>query len=95
MLSVALSCLLLTGFLASPVLGQAIDVEQGNIIKLILGIVIGVTVAGALLPGIFNDTATLETDSAGDLDTSEEGLIGVWNILIIVAVMMAIVGFVV
>ena len=67
-------------------------VEEANLAKAIVGLLVGIVVATNLLPTIFNQTTTLEADANDDLDASEEGLIGVWPIIIIVGVMMAIIG---
>lgn len=75
---------------ASP-LAQDANYEAG-IVGMIVGALVGVVVAVALIPVIANQSATLQTDSAGDLDTSEEALIGLWPLLVIVGVMMGIIG---
>lgn len=66
--------------------------NEASIVSMVVYLLIGIVVATHLLPTIFNNTAVLETDSAGDLDTNEESLIGTWNILIIVGIMLAIIG---
>ena len=97
-LSFALSLAMVFGFCANNFYADAWEergTNNGSVIGLIVSLVVGVTVASALLPTVFNQTADLEEDTAGDLDTDEEALIGVWNILIIVGVMLAIIGVVV
>ena len=86
-----LSAFAILGCMASPAVYQP-QVEESSIVGLIVGALVGVVVAVALLPTIANQTASLEADTAGDLDTSEEALIGLWPLLIIVGVMMAIIG---
>lgn len=97
-LSVLASICLLGAFLGSNVYADTFEdrlynIDESSIAGMLVGALVGVVVAGALLPVIANQTAVLETDSAGDLDTNEETLIGLWPLLIIVGVMMAIIGF--
>lgn len=66
--------------------------NEAGIVGLIVGSLVGVLVASALLPTIANQTAVLETDTAGDLSTGEESLIGTWILLVIVGVMLGIIG---
>ena len=75
-------------------LEEEYETYSSGLITGIIGIVVGVAVATAILPNVFNNTHTLETDSAGDLDTNEESLIGVWNIVIIAGVMLSILAIV-
>ncbi len=93
-LSVLCSLIIATTMIVSPAIAVDALVEESSIITVMVALVVGVVVATALLPTIFNQTAVLEADTAGDLDTDEEALIGVWNILIIVGVMIAIIGMV-
>ena len=67
-------------------------VEEQGIVGMVVGALVGVLVASALLPTIANQTVTLETDSAGDLSVGEESLIGTWILLVIVGVMLGIIG---
>ena len=90
----ALSLIGLTGLSFSGIaVTDPIEVCEASIAGMLIGALVGVVVAAALLPIIGNQTTTLETDSAGDFSTSEESLIGLWPTLIIVGVMMAIIGF--
>jgi len=70
------------------------EAYTSGIIGGVVSLVIGVAVAVAMLPNVFNDTAELEADSAGDLDSSEESLIGTWNVVIIAGIMLMIIGMV-
>lgn len=70
------------------------ETYDGNIVKVVVGLLIGVVIATNLLPTVFNQTYALEQDDLGDLDTNEESLIGTWNIIIIAGIMLAIIGIV-
>lgn len=85
----ALGCFAVSG----AYVNDPVEVAEASIAGMLVGALVGVVVAGALLPIIGNQTTVLETDSAGDFSTSEESLIGLWPTLIIVGVMMAIIGF--
>lgn len=81
--------LLVTGTYCISGVSQ-VEVIESSIVGLIVGALVGVVVAVALIPTIANQTATLETNA--DLDTSEQTLVGLWPLFIIVGVMMAIIG---
>ena len=87
-----MSCAFGFGGLMGQISYDGLEVRESGIVGLIVGSLVGVLVASALLPVIANQTTTLEADAAGDLETSEEGLIGTWNLLIIVGVMLAIIS---
>lgn len=69
------------------------DIVEAGPMMIISGLVT-VVIAVALLPTIANQTANLETDAAGDLDTTEETLIGLWPLLLIIGIAMTFVGFI-
>lgn len=75
-----------------PATAGEVDVEKQSIGGMVVGALVGVVIAVALIPVIANQTADLERDTPEDLDTSEETLVGLWPLLIIVGVMMAIIG---
>lgn len=97
LVSIAISGIMLLAFCGNHVYYEGFEdryeVHDANIVKLLVGALVGVVVAGALMPIIANQTAVLETDSVGDLSTQEESLIGLWPLLVIVGVMIAIIGF--
>lgn len=90
--SVFLSFAVLLGLTGNVLYESQIDVAQSSLGGAVITLLVGIVVAVNLLPIIFNQTNTLETDAGGYLDTNEESIIGVWNILIIVGVMLAIIG---
>lgn len=92
-ISIALSFCVLSCFIGASVMSEPAGVNESGIIGLIVGSLVGVVVAVALIPTIANQTATLELDTAGDLDTTEETLIGLWPLLIVLGVMLAILGY--
>lgn len=65
---------------------------EAGIVGLIVSALIGVIIAGALGPTIFEQIHDLENDTGSHLSTGEENLIGTWTLLIIVGVMMAIIS---
>lgn len=89
--SIIASALLISCFIGGSVIGQETDVVESSIGAMVITALVGVVIAVALLPIIANQTATLENDT--NLDTSEQTLVGLWPLLIIVGVMMAIIGF--
>jgi len=94
-LSAIFTALLIMGCFGQTLLAPSdsqIEASESSIVGMIVGALVGVVVAVALIPTIANQTTTLETDTAGDLDTAEEDLVGLWPLLIIVGVMMAIIG---
>lgn len=68
------------------------EVYEESLGKIVVSLLLGIVVAVNVLPIIFNQTNTLESNA--DLDTNEQSLVSTWNILIIVGVMMAIIGIV-
>lgn len=68
------------------------ETYSSSVIGAMFGMVVGVYVAVAILPMIFNQTAVLERDAAGDLSDSEESLVSVWNIVIIAGFMGLLFG---
>jgi len=93
-LSVLFTAMCVVGFGLSATFSNdlMVEAEESSIVGMIVGALVGVVVAVALIPTIANQTAALERDTAGDLETAEESLIGLWPLLIIVGVMMAIIG---
>jgi hypothetical protein len=87
---VGLSLLCAIGSFALTDQESTIERYEQSIIGLIVGALVGVVVAVALLPTIANQTNTLKADD--ELTDSEQSLVGLWTLLIIVGVMMAIIG---
>jgi len=108
-ISAVFTALLLFGFFAQSIISQTdekVEIYNSDIVTLVVGALVGIVVAVALIPTIANQTTTLEDDyqdnatgvstshsgDTGDLDSAEEDLVGLWPLLIIVGVMMAIIG---
>lgn len=95
-LSVLCSLVMCLAFASSVVVSEQYEERyehyESNLGKGVITLLVGIVIAVNILPIIFNQTTTLETDTAGDLDTNEESLIGTWNILIIVGVMLGIIA---
>lgn len=93
--SVALSFMMVVAFTGSNLYAEnyadRIAYESSIASMLILALV-GVIIAGALLPIIANQTAVIEADTT-NFSSNEISLIGLWPLLIVVGVMMAIIGF--
>lgn len=68
------------------------EAHEGGIVGGIIGAFVGILVATTIGPIIFNDTAELERDTAGDLDASEETIVGTWTLFVVLGVMMAVIG---
>lgn len=68
------------------------EFEENGIVGLVVGALVGILVATALLPVIADNINTLEEDTNDNFSQDEEDLIGTWNLLIIVGIMIAIVG---
>lgn len=66
-------------------------IHTQSIIGVLVGALVGVVVAVSLIPTIANQTAVLEADD-DNLSASEQQLVGLWPLLIIVGVMLAIIG---
>lgn len=64
-------------------------VQEQGIVGLIISALIGVLVAGALLPTISESVADLE-DNNTILDNSESDLVGLWLTMIIIGVLLGI-----
>lgn len=64
--------------------------EEASIGGMVIGLLVGIVIAVNLMPIIANQTASLESNA--DLDSSEQTLVGLWTLLIIVGIMMAIIG---
>lgn len=66
-----------------------LELEHASIATFIVAILVGVVVANALIPTIANQTAQLEAND--DLETAEQDLVGIWDLVIIVGVMLMII----
>lgn len=66
-----------------------LEVQHSSIATFVVAILVGVVVANALIPTIANQTAQLETNT--DLETEEQDLVGIWDLVIIVGVMLMII----
>jgi len=85
-----ISALAILGCGFNSVTASETGIQEASIVGLVVGALVGVVVAVALLPTIANQTGTLESNA--DLSTAEQGLVGLWPLLIIMGVMMAIIG---
>lgn len=68
------------------------EVEQESLAGGFIGLVVGGVLAMKIAPIFFNATATLETDSAGDLSTDEESLVGILPYMLIFGIIGMVVG---
>ena len=87
--SILLAVVTISAFGFSTVYEES-QYQEGSIIGLVVGALVGIVVAVALIPTIANQTADLEENA--NLSTAEQSLVGLWPLLIIVGVMMAIIG---
>lgn len=66
------------------------DINESSVITMVVGALVAVLIAVNLLPIIANNTAELENNT--DLTENEQSLVGTWDILIIIGVMIGIVA---
>lgn len=66
-----------------------LEADHASIATFVVAILVGVVVANALIPTIANQTAQLEANT--DLETEEQDLVGIWDLVIIVGVMLMII----
>lgn len=95
-MALALFCasLMVMGIAVGNVLSADAHVEimESSVIGLVVGGMIAVIIAGALLPTIFNQSDNA-VDEAEDFNRdTEAALIDLWPLLIVVGVMLAIIG---
>jgi hypothetical protein len=90
LMTVAVSLLFCFGIVSSIAFSKEVNVDQASV-GLIIGGLVTVIVAGALLPLIVNQTAELSANEE-ITGTNMESLIGLWPLLIVVGVMLAIIG---
>ena len=73
-------------------LNNEVETNEGGVAGSFIGLVISLVLAMKLAPTLFNETTTLETDTAEDLDTSEESLIGLIPLFVIFGLIGIVVG---
>ena len=69
---------------------EQLRVEKQSIGGALIGLLMGIIIANAVVPLIANQTADLEGNA--DLDSNEQDLVGLWTTLVILAVTVMIVG---
>lgn len=82
-----ISAVCLVGAFASPVCQS--NVDESSILNLIVYALIGVVIAVALIPTIANQSHLLEINA--ELDGASQTLVGLWPLLVVVGVFLAII----
>ena len=73
----------------------AVSVQNAGVMEsgaagIVVSALIAVVIAGALLPTIFNQTTTLAENE--EVDDTSEVIIGLWPLLVVIGVALAIIG---
>lgn len=86
----AFACIVVTGFYVDDAVYD--NVLESGLVGMIIGALLAVVVAAALLPTIAENTVGLENNNS-DLDSTEQTVIGLWPLFVVLGVALGLIGF--